>query len=329
MSKFKYVFILFYALGLSAFAQGPFSPAADSIGSTAIHKDSNIIYGWVNSCVITRGLQNILNSSGPLASVGDETMVYGKANLGVVSLGDGGSATITLTNPIANHNGYDFALYENGFYDAVNGGYFLELAFVEVSSNGQDFYRFPNQSLTPTDVQTGSFGVTDPTQITGFAGKYRGLYGTPFDLSVMDTVVGLDINSISHIKIIDVIGTIDTAYASYDSYGRVVNDPYPTEFSSGGFDLDAIALIDSSLVTGIKNLRNTRIKLYPNPAQNMIYFSGVYTSFNMAVYDIQGNMVLQQPVMNNQLDISTIPSGLYFVSIQTKTGVVVRKFLKQ
>ena len=43
--------------------------------------------------------------------------------------------------------------------------YFLELDFVEVSSDGVNYFRFPATSYTDTTVQTGSFGSTDATKI--------------------------------------------------------------------------------------------------------------------------------------------------------------------
>ncbi|MFN6048554.1 MAG: T9SS C-terminal target domain-containing protein, partial [Bacteroidota bacterium] len=51
------------------------------------------------------------------------------ASNGVVSLGDGGIATLTFDPPITNGDGFDFAVFENTFLDT-----FLELAFVEVST---------------------------------------------------------------------------------------------------------------------------------------------------------------------------------------------------
>ncbi len=317
-----------FFLSSSAFAQGPFSPAADSIGSNAIHKDSNIIFSWVSNCSVTRGLQNITNISGPFANVGDETFVSGKADGSVVSLGDGGYAIIALNNPLVNHDGYDFAVFENGFYDVVNSGYFLELAFVEISSNGVDFFRFPNESLTPIEIQTSTFETTDPTQINGFAGNFKASYGTPFDLQFMDTVLGIDINNITHLKIIDVVGTIDSAYASYDSYGRIINDPYPTDFGPGGFDLDAVALIDSSLVNSVFSLPILRVKMYPNPAENTLNFTGNVNFSMVSIHNVLGILELQEPIIQNQLDVSALLPGVYILNIQSKMGVYSTKFLK-
>ena len=53
-------------------------------------------------------------------------------------LGDDGSLVLTFPAPIADGAGPDFAVFENAFSTE-----FLELAFVEVSSDGTNFTRFP------------------------------------------------------------------------------------------------------------------------------------------------------------------------------------------
>lgn len=327
MLKVSLLFVSLLSMG-NLSAQGPFAPAADSAGSTAIHMDSTAIIGWVNNATIVRGPQNITKPSGPLADVGDAQSVYGKPDGNVVSLGDGGSVTIQLSAPISNHTSYDFAVFENGFYDVSYGGYFLELAFVEVSSDGINFYRFPNKSLTPTNQQINSFDAIDPTQIYGYAGKYRLQYGTPFDLSELDNEPGLDIQSITHIRIVDVIGTLNGSYASYDSDGRKVNDPYPTAFGSGGFDLDAVALIDSSFATSISKVIPNRVSVFPNPSSDFIHVSGNWNQAVATVKDMRGSIVMQQELMDNTLDISHLKNGFYFIEFQQNSEIHLSKFIK-
>ena len=191
---------------------------------------------WATTCFLSRGLQDISNSILGLASSGDSSMALGKAqNNGAVSLGDGGFAICTFPFLIADGPGYDFAVFENSFDDS-----FLELAFVEVSSDGINFYRFSSHSKTDTINQTSTFGLTDATKLNNLAGKYRGGFGTPFDLSELYKKQGLNIQAITHIKIKDVVGSLQKPYATFDSFNNKINDPWPTPFPSSGFDLDAI-----------------------------------------------------------------------------------------
>jgi len=225
-----------------ALGAGPYPGPAGTQGSTAIAHDDPRIIAWGAAVgEIQRGRIDISDQTSPFASYGAPADALGAADAtdpqhGVVSLGDGGSITITFAQPIGNGPGFDFAVFENGFDDR-----FLELAFVEVAGPDGVFVRFPNFSLTQTSVQidqydAGYVGI-DATEIDGFAGKYRALFGTPFDLSA----VGL--SQATAVRIVDVVGSIDPAFGRRDTAGRLINDPWRTDFSSCGFDLDAIGVL--------------------------------------------------------------------------------------
>jgi hypothetical protein len=222
---------------------GPFAPAAGQPSSTAIPFDSPAIAGWADSVVsLTRGPINIANPGLGVASFGTGANALGPAGTDttkVVSLGDGGAITLQFQKPIRDGAGADLAVYENGFADN-----FIELAFVEVSSNGIDFFRFPAVSLTPTVAQVGAFGSLDPTDLDNLAGKYRVGFGTPFDLSTLANVSPLlDVFNVPFVRIVDVVGSVNPSFGTTDSQGRLINDPYPTAFASGGFDLDGVAAL--------------------------------------------------------------------------------------
>lgn len=235
-------------------AQGSFAPQAGQSGSTAIPADSSCFRDWAISCSVERGPQAITDPSGPLASGGALTYAVGQADAPlVISLGDGGTATLQFSAPIYDGEGADFAVFENGFLQGDAA--FLELAFVEVSSNGIDFIRFPAQSETDTTSQIGTFDVLDASEVHNLAGKYIGPFGTPFDLAELPDTNLLDKSNVTHVRIIDVVGSIDPTYASRDAMGRIINDPWPTDFESGGFDLDAVGVIHSTIPLGLTERR--------------------------------------------------------------------------
>lgn len=237
----------FLGFAASAFA-GPFAPAAGQAGTTAISYDSSVFTGWATGVSqLVRGPVDISDPLGDLATWGTASDAFGIANavtdnLPVLSLGDGGSVTLTFDRPITNGAGADFAVFENGLND-----FFLELAFVEVSSDGANFFRFNSFSETQTATQVGSFSLLDPTNIHNLAGKYRSGFGTPFDLAELNGMPGLNLNAVTHIRIVDVVGSIDPLYATRDSLNRVINDPWPTFFETGGFDLDAVGVIHQAV----------------------------------------------------------------------------------
>ncbi len=223
---------------------GPFCGAVGTEGCDAIDGHSSSIVAWATGVSVVRGLDDIAVPDGPRVIYGSESDAVGPIDFTTttaVSLGDGGSATVTFAHPIRNGEGPDFAVFENSFND-----YFLELGFVEVSTDGERFVRFPATSLTQTETQVVS--EVDPTFINNLAGKYRVGYGTPFDLEELRDSTGINIDSIVYVRIVDVVGSINPQYATYDAYGHIVNDPYPTSdptgnWRSGGFDLTGVAVM--------------------------------------------------------------------------------------
>ena len=232
----------------------------------------------------------------------------------VVSLGDGGSATLTFERPIKNGDGYDFAVYENSFNDS-----FLELAVVEVSTDGEHFVRFPATSLTQTDYQiTDNNGGVDPTFINNLAGKYRVGYGTPFDLDELRDSANIDINNINYVRVIDVVGSIDPQYGTYDAFGHLINDPFPTITYSAGFDLDGVAVLNDG-TSGIAPVNAHAMRLYPNPANHstQVTFEVLGQRTAAVLYDMTGRTVatwtIEAGTTTLNINTATLTNGIYML----------------
>ena len=241
----KLLVILMAMVPVAVWAQ--FAPAQDQPGTTAMHADSSAFVAWATGCVAEPGPMNITNPSAGTAGAGwpaSNAIGFPQGTMGVTCLGDGGQATLTFASPICNREGPDFAVFENGFANSGNPEmWFLELGFVEVSSDGVNFFRFPAISMVQTETQIDGFGCINPAQIHNLASKYGAMYGTPFELDEVPDDPLLDKNSITHVRIVDVVGCIQNGYCTYDSEGHIVNDPWPTPFASCGMDLDAVGVI--------------------------------------------------------------------------------------
>jgi hypothetical protein len=325
LHRFVYVLLLCGVWLYSAdtiFAQFPGPPETE--GSTALHKDSAVFIAWAKQCTVTRGFQDIATPSLGYASAGDDTLMLGKAgDNGTVSLGDGGSVVALFDYPIRNGAGFDFAVFENGFDDR-----FLELAFVEVSSNGVDYVRFPAQSLMQTNTQIGPFdAVGDATKLHNLAGKYRQNYGTPFDLEDLAGNPVLDIQAIKYVKIIDVVGSIDPQFARYDSKNNPINDPYPTAFINGGFDIDAIGIIHENRTTYVyDDTQNQEMICAPNPASDHIkIMASSNTIQSIELYSTLGMMSVS--TTETEFSVHFLPSGIYTAMITFDDGTVHKEHI--
>jgi hypothetical protein len=207
---------------------------------------------------------------------GEITLVFGDPNIPIGQ---------TDPNGIKNVKGYDFAVFENGFISgfstsggSLTGQMLSEFAFVEVSSNGVDFVRFPSVSLTAGPV--GAYGTVDVTDVYNLAGKHPNAYGictgTPFDLAELsdhpDVLAGsVDLDEIRFVRLIDVPGSGEffdqpQSYFNPDSYdpnetphwtlftqNHPVYDAWLT-WESGGFDLEAVGVLQEQEYSADINL---------------------------------------------------------------------------
>lgn len=310
--------------------QGPFCGPVGTEGCNAIGTDSSAIVAWATGITVERGPIDISTPGSPLASFGDDITIAlgkaGKTTTETVSLGDGGSATLTFDRPIRNGEGPDFAVFENAMLNNTTKGYFLELAFVEVSSDGERFVRFPATSLTPDTLQTSTFGDTDPTLINNLAGKYVVGYGTPFDLEELKDSAGLDVNHVTHVRVVDVVGSILPDYATYDAYGHKVNDPWPTAFNSCGFDLSGVAVLHQA-GEAVAEAEGETLRVYPNPATDRVSVCGPDHTSPLLLYDAVGRCVMQHPATSQTvgLYLGQLPRGVYTLRVGTSAQRIVKQ----
>ena len=209
----------------------------------------------------------------------------------IVSLGDldrqqidaglpPGQITLSFSDAIRDVNGYDFAVFENALISqldtaagSVTGQMFAEFGYVEVSSNGEDFVRFPAVSLTRAPV--GPYGTIEISNIYNLAGKHPNANGictgTPFDLQEIadrpDVISGVvDINNIKYVRIVDIPGSgdfydqatahIDPAtqpYLGHYTNNHPIYDAWVT-FGSGGLDLEAVGVLQEQNYSADINL---------------------------------------------------------------------------
>lgn len=320
-----YSLILLLNVFLAFYASAQFHPAAGISGSHAISQNHGLIKSWAQVEAWELGWLDIRDTALGKPTVGDSASASGLADGNVLSLGDGGWVTLIFNEPISDQEGYDFAVFENSFRDD-----FLELAFVEVSSDGAYFARFPASSLSSTNQQVGSFGLLDATKINNLAGKYRGGYGVPFDLSELANDSLLNLDSIRFVRIIDVVGSIDPQWGSIDAEGRLINDPFPTPFPSGGFDLDAVAVLTPGYTSNEPvTVLNQNIQIYPNPISHGSTFqiAGYDFSQPLNLMDTNGRIVSRFAHRSDLFIPSGLSSGIYILQGEIEGNLVCQKII--
>lgn len=159
---------------------------------------------------------------------------------GFIGYDDPGSITVGFPHGIRNGPGPDFAVFENAFY---YNGVVADLAYVEVSTDEENFARFDAISLNTQylyldDTWGSGYASIDETNVYNLAGKHLDGWGTPFDLAELaghSLVAGgqLDLDNIQYVRLVDIPGIGDGTYV--DSLGNGIRDAWVT-VGSGGYD---------------------------------------------------------------------------------------------
>jgi hypothetical protein len=191
-------------------------------------------------------------ADGMTVSLGD--MSQGELLFGVAP----GSVTVQFDHPFRNGPGWDLAVFENAFTLGADGYVFGELAYVEVSTDGNVFARFPATSLTESRLDVGfgtAFSGIHPTDVHNLAGKHGSGTGTSFDLADLRgleviTSGQVDLDSIAFVRLVDIAGSpsfdepllnVSGEIAFPDQFGNPILDPWNTiATGTAGFDLDAV-----------------------------------------------------------------------------------------
>ncbi|WP_294820331.1 T9SS type A sorting domain-containing protein [uncultured Flavobacterium sp.] len=111
----------------------------------------------------------------------------------------------------------------------------------------------------------------------------------------------------------------NTAAIYFDYNAPIVTEPAITTF--------ALAMANAAFDP------DTHISLYPNPAANTLYLDlkeGISLK-NAEVCNVMGQVIIAIPCLSgrNDIDISTLAAGTYFIRAKTNEGVAYARFIKK
>lgn len=90
-------------------------------------------------------------------------------------------------------------------------------------------------------------------------------------------------------------------------------------------------IVSAQATTGVNSITDAGISLYPNPVSDIIHLTNIVPGSRIAIYDISGRVFYNQNAKTNmeQINVSTLKSGLYTISVSNDKINTVSKFIKK
>ncbi|GHT34328.1 hypothetical protein FACS189434_10310 [Bacteroidia bacterium] len=90
-----------------------------------------------------------------------------------------------------------------------------------------------------------------------------------------------------------------------------------------------LGLEEKDDLSGIKTTKQTvsDIQIYPNPNDGLLYISGI-ADFDVQIFNLSGEKVLQKQQQNGKIDISTLNNGVYVVKLISGNETFERTIVK-
>ncbi len=183
-------------------------------------------------------------------------------------------------------------------------------------------FSAPGVKITTTDMR-GNFGFSNNDYTYTFNGTSAACPNAAavgaLLLSLQPTLHAEDIRNI-------ISQSCDKVGYSYDS--AFYNGTWCRELGYGRVNAYQ-ALLHSLSYNGINEAReNVVLNIFPNPAQGTLnIYSSSRKDCAMKIYSVTGEELLQQELREglNTVGVSSLPSGIYLVRTNTKSGIVTKK----
>ena len=117
---------------------------------------------------------------------------------------------------------------------------------------------------------------------------------------------------------IDVVNNLNSVHFYNDTIGIAC-----------GFNGKIYKTISGGVPASLSKSTQFELKIYPNPAKTELFIQGIKTFKTAVIYNSIGQTFLNQEVVNNKIDISGIPKGHYYITLQSREEFKTRKFSKK
>jgi hypothetical protein len=211
-----------------------------------------------------------------------------------------GFNTITEYNANIMTNWWHFTANWDSCYNANIGLYFSNtLPYLAISSN--------SEKILPTANSTKALNITSNSNWTATSNQ-----------------TWLTLSSASGSK----NATITlTAQANPTTATRTAT----ITVSVTGVTAQSITITQDAGTTGIKEMSNNSVTLFPNPVTNELTIDNLNINSTISIFDLIGNLLFNKTVKSTieKIDVSNLPNGVYSIKLIDKKIIKTSKLIKQ
>jgi hypothetical protein len=197
-----------------------------------------------------------------------------------------------------------------------NVGFYSELEDDNISSDFTNFQLWLYEGSNDIEIHFGPNSITQPNlSFDGETGSYVGLF-PEYDFD-NDSVIGNGIVLSGNPSSPNAL-SVDSIYANY----------------LNGVILNGTIYKFTKSAVGISELMSDflKISIYPNPSDDYFNISFDNVEFNISsisILNTNGQKAKEINFDNDVIDISDLSSGTYFVQLNTKSGIALKKLIKK
>lgn len=262
------------------------------------------------------------NGDGTFTDVTAGSGVLG-ANLGVENApadfdNDGYVDILTNGNILINNGDFTFTKYATNVPPSGAIGDTNNDGFLDVFRNGKIYLNNTNSNNW---IKINTIGTI--SNINGIGARVE--IHTPSGTQIRDVRSGEGFEFMSSLTTHFGIGTDESInnIVIYWPSGTVDNIPNPTINTTHNItEGSALKVEDETLVD---------VSIFPNPVEDKLQIKTSADVINKVatVFDINGRRVLSMKLKSNQMEVSSLESGVYFLRIESEGKSMERKFIKK
>ena len=124
--------------------------------------------------------------------------------------------------------------------------------------------------------------------------------------------------------------------ASWTTFNANLDNLYVSNLTGDAVKIyagtDAGAYSHSILIIGIQKQTNpVSVNIYPNPGSGIFYFTNLmHEKIQLKIYDVTGKLIYNyegSATETSNVDLSGKPKGIYFLNLQTKSEMIIKKIV--